>query len=134
MSTGSEKPKKAEELSAHQSSYSEEGFWDKLKAFAQKIGSTGLFYALVLYYMTLDEKVPLPQKAIIMGALGYLILPIDVIPDAILGVGFTDDIGVMLTALKAVRDNISIEHLESAEAKLKEWFPNADVPSADFLG
>lgn len=134
MSQESKTPKRPEELSSHQASYSEESFWDKVKGFAQKIGSTGLFYALVLYYMTLDDKVPLPQKAIIMGALGYLILPIDVIPDALLGVGFTDDIGVMLTALKAVRDNITSEHLKSAEAKLKEWFPGADVPSADFLG
>ena len=121
-------------IPSHADSYSEDGFWKKVRAFALKIGSTGLYYALVLYYMTLDEKVPLPQKAIIVGALGYLILPIDVIPDAIIGVGFTDDIGVMFTALKAVKDNVTLEHLEQAEAKLREWFPNAEVPSADFLG
>ena len=120
-------------LPSHQESYSEEGFWDKVKTFAQKLGSTGLYYALVLYYMTLDDKVPLQQKAIIMGALGYLILPLDVIPDAFLGVGFSDDIGVMLTALRAVKDNITVEHLESAERKLKEWFPSVNTPNADFL-
>ena len=121
------------ELSSHAESYSEDSFWEKIKGYAQKIGSAGLYYALVLYYMATDDKVPLPQKAIIMGALGYLILPIDVIPDTLLGVGFTDDIGVMLTALRAVRDNISLEHLEAAEQKLREWFPNAELPSADFL-
>lgn len=126
--------KEPQAIPAHGDSYSEEGFWEKVKGFAQKIGSTGLYYALVLYYMTLDDKVPLPQKAIIMGALGYLILPFDVIPDALLGVGYTDDIGVMFTALKAVRDNVSLEHLEAAEGKLKEWFPTAKVPSPDFLG
>lgn len=129
----SESPKDPKELSGHSESYSEDSFWDKVKAFAQKIGSTGLYYALVLYYMTRDDKVPLPQKAIIMGALGYLILPIDVIPDAILGIGFSDDIGVMFTALKAVKDNITLEHLELAEAKLKEWFPQAEIPNSDFL-
>jgi uncharacterized membrane protein YkvA (DUF1232 family) len=34
-------------------------------------------------------------KTVIIGALGYLICPIDAIPDIIPGVGFTDDLAVM---------------------------------------
>ena len=117
----------------HNEAYSDEGFWSKVKGYAKKIGSTGLYYALVLYYMSVDENVPFSQKAIVVGALGYLILPIDVIPDALFGIGFSDDIGVMLTALRAVKDSITLDHLKLAEEKLKGWFPDVDVPSADFL-
>ena len=38
---------------------------------------------------------PLWAKTVIIGALGYLICPIDAIPDIIPGVGFTDDLVIM---------------------------------------
>lgn len=39
-----------------------------------------------------NEKLPVPLKAIVMGAIGYIILPLDLIPDTLLGIGFIDDI------------------------------------------
>lgn len=119
--------------SGHADSYSDTGFWDKVGRFAQSIGSTGLYYALVLYYTLKDDAVPFAHKAVIMGALGYLILPLDAIPDALLGVGFTDDAGVMLAALRAVSGSVTPEHLSLAEEKLKTWFPHAKPAFKDVL-
>ena len=59
-----------------------------------------------LYYMLQDEKVPLQHKAYIIGALGYFILPFDLIPESVLPIiGFTDDVAVMTFVLKMVKDS-----------------------------
>ena len=117
----------------HSAAYSQEGFWTKIKDFAQKIGSTGLYYALVLYYMWEDPKIPATTKTLIIAALGYLIFPVDVIPDIMPIVGFSDDITVMVTALKTLKNSITSEHCEQATAKLLEWFPNAQPVDLSLL-
>ena len=55
----------------------------------------------------------------ILGALGYLVFPIDFIPDAILGVGFTDDWGVILGAMASVITHIKDDHRVRASAMVK---------------
>lgn len=39
-----------------------------------------------------NPKLPVAAKALVMGAIGYIILPFDLIPDAVIGIGFIDDI------------------------------------------
>ena len=63
---------------------------------------------------------PLKTKMVIYGALGYFISPIDVIPDFIPVVGFTDDIGVLAAAVAA--SYIDAEAKAKADAKLAGWF------------
>ena len=71
--------------------------------------------------MLQDDKVSLQHKAYIVGALGYFILPIDLIPDGILPViGFTDDIAVMTLVLKLVKDSITLEIKARANARVSE--------------
>ena len=84
--------------------------------------------------MLSDERVSLAHKTIIMGALGYLILPLDAIPDVMMGIGLTDDAGVMLAALRAVSSSVTPEHIRLAETKLREWFPSAQPALKDLLG
>ena len=54
-----------------------------------------------------------------MGALAYFILPIDVIPDFIPFLGFTDDAAVLALAIKIVGDQITEEHRQKARATLE---------------
>ena len=90
--------------------YSDNRFWKKVERVAKKVGATVLLPVFTLYYMLQDDKVSLQHKAYIVGALGYFILPIDLIPDGILPViGFTDDIAVMTLVLKLVKDSITPE-------------------------
>ena len=109
----------------HQIHFSREGFWEKLKSYAKKIGGVGVYTALILYYLLEDERTPIAQRAIIMGALGYLILPLDLIPDMIMGVGFTDDLGALYAALQAVKLHLNEDHFERAKEKYKTWFKEA---------
>ena len=101
--------------------YSDNRFWKKVERVAKKVGATVLLPVFTLYYMLQDDKVSLQHKASIVGALGYFILPIDLIPDGILPViGFTDDIAVMTLVLKLVKDSITPEIKARANARVSE--------------
>ena len=101
--------------------YSDNRFWKKVERVAKKVGATVLLPVFTLYYMLQDDKVSLQHKAYIVGALGYFILPIDLIPDGILPViGFTDDIAVITLVLKLVKDSTTLEIKPRANARVSE--------------
>lgn len=70
--------------------------------------------AVAAYYCAFDPATPLKAKAILIGALAYFILPVDMVPDAILGLGFTDDMAVLLAAFNVVRTHITQAHRDQA--------------------
>ena len=87
------------------------------------MGATVLRPVFTLYYMLQDEKVPLQHKAYIIGALGYFILPFDLIPESVLPIiGFTDDVAVMTFVLKMVKDSITPEIRRKADQKILDLF------------
>jgi len=110
--------------------YSEDGLWKKIKKYSKKVGSSAVYAILLLYFVLQKEEVPIKNKAIIYGALGYFILPIDLIPDVALGVGYTDDIGVLLAALWQVSIYIDTDVKNQAKEKLKDWFGD-DIDTSD---
>ena len=71
-------------------------------AFSGKVGSKLLFFARLLYYILVSPSTPLKAKGIIIGALGYFILPLDLIPDLIPLVGFTDDLAAIMAVVGIV--------------------------------
>lgn len=73
--------------------------------------------AMVLYYCFRDPATPKLIKALIMGALGYLILPADAVPDVIAGLGWLDDIAVMTMVMKYAENYIKPSHREEAGKK-----------------
>jgi uncharacterized membrane protein YkvA (DUF1232 family) len=87
-----------------------EGFWPKLTRslsylpFADKI--------VAAYYCAMDPATPFKVRATLLGALAYFILPFDLVPDVILGLGFTDDMAVLVTAFTMIRNHITQEHLD----------------------
>lgn len=94
------------------------GFWKTLKKAARAIPfSTDLVAA---YYCALDSNTPARVRFTLMGALAYFVLPLDTIPDFILGFGFTDDIAVIAAAINAMRGNITDAHYHAARTTLNE--------------
>ncbi|WP_427025217.1 YkvA family protein [Aureimonas ureilytica] len=71
------------------------------------------------YYCALDSKTPAASRGILLAALAYFVLPVDAIPDFVVGLGFTDDMAVLLAAFTAVRNNIRPEHYDKAREVLK---------------
>lgn len=100
-------------------------FWAKLSRYARKAGIKVVNMALVLYYVATDASTSARDKAIIYGALGYFILPVDVIPDAIPVVGFSDDLTALVGACTAVAANITPAIRAKARERLARWFPSA---------
>ena len=105
--------------------FSPEALIAKISDFASKAGLKVINAALTLYYTAIDPSTPLRDKSIIYGALGYFILPLDAIPDAIPITGFTDDSAVLFAALTAIKSNITPEIRAKAFNRLKQWFPKA---------
>jgi len=110
--------------------YSEDGLWKKIKKYSKKVGSSSVYAILLLYFVLQKEEVPMKNKLIIYGALGYFILPTDLIPDIAPGVGYTDDIGVLLAALWQVSIYIDTDVKNQAKEKLKDWFGD-DIDTSD---
>ena len=71
------------------------------------------------------------MKLKILGALGYFILPLDLIPDAILGLGFTDDFLALVWAIFKMRKYITPEIKEKARRRMREWFGDEEGDFAD---
>lgn len=113
---------KQDEIKKYEGNYSDSGFWGKLAKFALKIGEPVVYNALLLFYLLKSPNCPVQQKTLILGALGYLILPVDLIPDAIPALGFTDDAATLVTIIKVVKNNITPEIENQAREKLAEWF------------
>ena len=53
----------------------------KIKDTAKKAGLKAIYMALLLYYALESPTITMMDKAIIYGALGYFISPIDLVPD-----------------------------------------------------
>lgn len=85
--------------------------------------------AVAAYYCAFDKATPLRARGILIGALAYFILPFDVIPDFILGLGFTDDMAVLLTAFNVIRTHLKPHHRERARETL-ERLKNGETVSA----
>ncbi len=104
------------------------GFWKKLRRtlgiipFAEEV--------LSAFYCARDPVTPTYVKAVLMAAIGYFIVPTDMIPDFIAAFGFTDDAAVLAAALAAVSRHIKPRHNASARAFLEKEAPEAK-PEAD---
>lgn len=90
--------------------------------------------ALMLFYCLQDRDTPAWAKGVILGALGYLILPVDLIPDLVPGAGYSDDWGAIAAALATVTAYIKDEHKSKAAAQVLRLFGEAKpCPPADFF-
>ena len=101
--------------------YSERSFMDKLKRFGVKAGKKITEPALAMFYCMKDPETPAKVKLLIMGALGYFILPTDLICDLSPLVGFTDDLTVLITTYNLVKAHLKPEHSEKAAMKVSEF-------------
>ena len=82
------------------------------------------------YYCALDSKTPAASRGVLLAALAYFVLPVDVIPDFVVGLGFTDDIAVLMAAFSAVRNNIRPEHYEKARDILEPEAADGEKPKS----
>ena len=107
--------------------FSQSEFVEKISRIAKRAGAKLVYAALILYYTLQSDHVSKTDKAIIIGALGYMISPLDVIPDAIPIAGLTDDFAVLMYVLKKVWTDIDPSIVEQAKDKLSKWFDTEEI-------
>ena len=107
--------------------YSEDSFWDKITGVLKKAGAEVIYGALKLYYATENPACPVRIKAAIYAALGYFILPLDLIPDVIPIVGFSDDLLAIGAALAMAHMYIDDRVVQQAKDKMRSLFGDSII-------
>lgn len=82
-----------------------ERIWELLSAVPQ--------FGRLLWRLSRDPRVPLRHKLVLAGAAGYVIMPFDLIPDRIPGLGNIDDFVVIVAALDVILNHIPPDVVES---------------------
>lgn len=101
----------------------EQGFWAKLRRTAGRIPFAD--EAVAAYYCAIDPKSPAKVKASLFGALAYFVVPADLIPDFIAGLGYSDDAAVLFGVIKIVGAHIKRDHKARAAEVLMKPAPPA---------
>lgn len=94
------------------------GFWPKVRKTVGKVPFVE--DAVAAYYCAMDSKTPTWVRATLMGSLAYFVVPTDMIPDFVAGLGFTDDATVILAALRTISGHMNEEHREKAQQALSD--------------
>jgi uncharacterized membrane protein YkvA (DUF1232 family) len=75
---------------------------------------------LAAYYCATDSATPTRVKMVLTGAIAYFVMPVDMIPDVFVGLGFTDDASVIAAALAVVGGHITPAHRTEAKRALMQ--------------
>lgn len=118
---------------SYSNKFSNGEFIEKISKIAKRAGAKLVYAALILYYTLQSDKISIKDKAIIIGALGYLISPLDVVPDAIPIVGLGDDLAVLIYVLNKVWGDVSEDIKSKAKEKLNKWFDEDEIQEIDTL-
>lgn len=94
--------------------FEEVGFLNKIKTVSYELA----LYACELYCVAKHKDCPLKVRAAILAALAYFVSPIDVIPDLIPILGYTDDLAVLTALLETLNQYITPEIRAEAERML----------------
>lgn len=100
-----------------QERYVRRRFWQKVRRTLGRVPF--MRQAIAAYFAAIDPATPRAAKAVLMAALAYFIMPADMIPDVLAGLGFSDDAAVLMMAVQALAPHIRSEHAEQAEAWLQ---------------
>ena len=111
---------KAKELGEHASDKDIQELDSKLPAMKKGVIAKAWDKVLFLWEQAKNPEVPIRLKLTICGALLYLVLPLDIVPDAIPGLGLLDDLTVILAVVREVSKYALPKLEKKAEEKLFE--------------
>ena len=118
-------------LKGYEKHFSESELWNKIAKIGKSIGAAIIYPVLLLFNLLKSSETDLKEKTMIIGALGYFILPLDLIPDAIPTAGFTDDMAALGAIISALASCITIELQNEAKQKCHELLGDIDDRAID---
>lgn len=95
-----------------------EKFWRTARRAARQVPF--MEDVVAAYFAALDRATPLKVRGTLLAALAYFVMPADLIPDFIVGFGFTDDVAVLSAAIAAIRGHIRPAHRDLARQALED--------------
>ncbi len=102
-----------------------DGFVDKAKKTLGRIPFTD--EAVAAYYCATDPATPNRVRVTLMAALAYFVIPTDMVPDFIAGLGFTDDAAVFWAAWRSVSGHVTGMH----RARARDFLGRAEEETPD---
>ena len=117
-------------LKVYEKYFSESELKQKLEKFGKTMGATILYPVLLLYNLLKSGEVDMKEKTMIIGTLGYVILPLDFFPDGLPG-GYTEDGLALIAVLGAVASCITTETQQTSKEQLHKLLGNFDEQALD---
>ena len=124
--------KRFNNIKQYKKNYDDSSLWNKLKETATTAGKTVIAKVLLLYYAI--GNMSASEKALVLGALGYFILPIDLIADFYPVVGFSDDLAALAFVFAKVSSKIGPDAKDNARKKIKEMYEDISNQELTDLG
>jgi len=94
----------------------ERRFWPKVQRSLARIPFAD--HLLSVWYAARDPQTPAGAKGMMLAALAYFVMPVDAIPDVLVGIGFTDDAAVITAVVATLSAHIRSRHREAARQAL----------------
>lgn len=102
--------------------------WASIRTSGLKAGRTGCKPLLAFYYVMKGEDTSIADKALVYGAILYIISPFDLLPRRVLGIlGILDDAAVAAFVYKKIQGKITPEIEAAVNTTLDEWFGAASA-------
>ena len=102
---------------------SSDELWNKIRHYALKAGRVATRPILSFYYVMQDAETTTLEKALIYGAVAYVVIPADLLPRKVLGfLGILDDVAVIAYVQKKVAGKITAAITNKVEDTLDSWF------------
>lgn len=121
------------EKEEYKKEYDEKRFFEKLKRVLKVVGVKGVYMLLILYNTLQRKDIPPKEKSIIIGALGYFLLPLDTLPDITPLIGYSDDIFALGMAILKVLPYIDDTVKGKSKDQIKKWFKIKDEELKKFI-
>ena len=97
--------------------------WDKIKTYALRAGRVATKPILIFYHVMRDSETTTQEKALIYGAIAYIVIPADLLPRKVLGfLGVLDDVAVIAYVYNKVSSKITAAIRNQVDTQLDEWF------------
>lgn len=90
----------------------QQGFWPKFRRVAARAPFSKDL--LSVFYAARDPETPFRAKGMMLAALAYFVMPADAIPDILAGVGYTDDIAVLMALMGLMSAHVKPKHKQAA--------------------
>ena len=97
--------------------------WDKFKTYALRAGRVATKPILTFYHVMRDSETTTLEKALIYGAIAYIVIPADLLPRRALSIlGILDDAAVIAYVYNKVSNKVTAAIRNQVDTQLDEWF------------